>query len=1594
LNFHLRIIFFIYNIEIRMANLKDLELLLTRINQAIDQMPYWNPKRTDLKHRAQAVAVKIDEYKKSRQEMLTAVKSLKTEVTQEAVTESKTPEVATAHINDNADINGGYDMQVFRPRDTIVPDLKVEMTWGGDYDSSDAEFANRENSFFKAVDECTGILDGFLQEHSSGNFTKYRLTIEYDGKRHNEVHNLTDLDFKFAMINILEQGSELYESRSDSLLLDVIKIQFTLLHQAQTGGRGGNLHNRRKNNSTMKERQAKAISYLEIKNTDNRCLIRAAYLANELMASTKVEDKKQRNSLRRKLFRYADSSKVGGKKFTKIITQFCEANNLAFGVEDRPAEIAEAEPLANIFGKHIRIWHSGSGDMVAAYSADRPAETAVTNETTHTNENNTESRDSAAAISGEYIHLAYDDVKQHFDIILKPEAYFGGNMNNYLGCCYKCGENFSTIQQFNNHIQSCEDFKAQTGEAAIIPYETCKTCGKKLNSKKAHKCTIGCDICHKRFTIESPEDLEAVKQHNCYLEKPEIIKEAEESNEELEMPSVSRYAYYDFETYIDQTTGEHLGNLVVAAFGDPTSMMEWKRHNNVPGYENCIISQQNSTFADPKYESEAKFFIFSSFPIRDDIREQLIADGNIVFESDDCTASFVDWCLERKGLTLYAHNAAKYDNYIIYKELKRRANSHNLRVVPGTNGSQILDIEVKGSFSTIHFKDSYRVLGMPLASFNRELELNAEVKKGYFPHSFNLPSNYRYIGPFPSKDYYGYRTMKKGAQGAFDKWYNGAERGDVFDFQKEFIEYCIDDVNVLRQGCLKFREVLYKINVENGLHAHDPFASSTVAAMSMKQFMYNHLDVPIPVEKIPKTYIQSREAYEFLSFYCHKHNITDMKTFLNGEHEIIIDGVRYPVDGYSESRKEVIQYHGCYYHGHDCNRRQFINGIDFHKMKSVRARSDQIDAKLERYCHENGLTYTIVWGCEWKNELNNKEVKKFVNGLSQPVLKQISPREGYGGGRTNATQLYSKAGKDEEIYYVDYTSLYPFIYRFIPFPTQHCNLIENVDAAQFTKNYFQVKAQLGFGGPDRYLTIEEINALIDEAYKYEDTKANCPLGLVKCKINIPKHLLHSPIGAKVEINGETKLMFDNSTKIHTVPTTELYRLLDLGGEIVEIYSMYIAPEINNSMFQDFTDFFFKLKTINAGLGDIGNEEEDLPRFIEEYNKRYKYKISLADFPRGEDGKIVKRPAFKACAKVMLNSFYGKFGQDNEKYHTTIQLDGIQKVQKFFNDPNLNLEKINEIFVSEKDLVVTVKPNEGRARVSSYQNCLIASLITASARCKLYDLIHLLDGQCRNPMDSKVLYFDTDSVIFQGNASVMQKVQDNFEFGCLLGQLTYEFDNNKYMCKEFVGLGPKSYSLKLIDRQTGKENYLTKMKGFTLNAENAKSIDHKHMIDCATSYIDIAKHLGCSLAEAQNKMIEIYDLIESHKESDSLETTDPLIAQIIRDNSEFHNGMKAIEAKYRGKPVRNGTINNVMLELDEKHALKNDFLLKVDNHLVKHLPTFSHLFQKNLKNASITSVIQYKVNRIKYNKRQLHDYETDTDGSLKKICTIPWGYSSE
>ena len=125
----------------------------------------------------------------------------------------------------------------------------------------------------------------------------------------------------------------------------------------------------------------------------------------------------------------------------------------------------------------------------------------------------------------------------------------------------------------------------------------------------------------------------------------------------------------------------------------------------------------------------------------------------------------------------------------------------------------------------IRFIDSISFIPMALRNFPKTFGLE-ELSKGYFPHHFNTDENQDYVGKYPGKDQYGYNEMVKKDKETFDQWYCTV-KDKVFNFKEEMYKYCKSDVDILRKGCLIYRQNILE------LFEIDPFSYTTLASVAM-----------------------------------------------------------------------------------------------------------------------------------------------------------------------------------------------------------------------------------------------------------------------------------------------------------------------------------------------------------------------------------------------------------------------------------------------------------------------------------------------------------------------------------------------------------------------------------------------------------------------------------------------------------------------------------------------------------------------------------------------------------------------------------------
>ena len=277
-----------------------------------------------------------------------------------------------------------------------------------------------------------------------------------------------------------------------------------------------------------------------------------------------------------------------------------------------------------------------------------------------------------------------------------------------------------------------------------------------------------------------------------------------------------------------------------------------------------------------------------------------------IFEGDNTRNEFCEWLFTREhaNCIVMAHNFQGYDGYFIQQYL------HENGIIPEVimRGAKILTLNVP-TFK-IKFIDSLSFIPMRLSDFPKTFGIN-ELAKGYFPHLFNRRENENYVGPIPPTPYYQPNGMNPDQKEKFMEWHRALKESNyVFDFQKEILDYCRSDVDILRRCCLEFRELFCDVT------DIDPFEKClTIASACSLVYRTNFLDEDTIAVISPHGYRpdgkQSFMALKWLSYTAEKNEIYILHIRNAVEKRV----GNYLLDGYHEETNTAYELHGCFWHG-------------------------------------------------------------------------------------------------------------------------------------------------------------------------------------------------------------------------------------------------------------------------------------------------------------------------------------------------------------------------------------------------------------------------------------------------------------------------------------------------------------------------------------------------------------------------------------------------------------------------------------------------------------------------------------------------------
>ena len=254
-----------------------------------------------------------------------------------------------------------------------------------------------------------------------------------------------------------------------------------------------------------------------------------------------------------------------------------------------------------------------------------------------------------------------------------------------------------------------------------------------------------------------------------------------------------------------------------------------------------------------------------------------------------------------KHTVVIAHNSQAFDCQFVLKYVVEKTDLKPDLIMRGSS------IVMMALGKNLRFIDSLSYFPMALSALPKAFDLPPETKKGYFPHLFNTVENTNYVGKLPKVEYYDPDSMKPKEREIFLKWY-AEHKEDEFNMKQDIVAYCVSDVNVLREACVKFR------NLFLSTCGVCPFIESiTIASATNLVYRRNFLRAKT-IGLIPRNGYRLRDkqsvgAINWMEWVATTRHII-IKHAGNGR-EAIIHGAK--VDGYCEETAEVIDefYIGC-----------------------------------------------------------------------------------------------------------------------------------------------------------------------------------------------------------------------------------------------------------------------------------------------------------------------------------------------------------------------------------------------------------------------------------------------------------------------------------------------------------------------------------------------------------------------------------------------------------------------------------------------------------------------------------------------------------
>lgn len=212
---------------------------------------------------------------------------------------------------------------------------------------------------------------------------------------------------------------------------------------------------------------------------------------------------------------------------------------------------------------------------------------------------------------------------------------------------------------------------------------------------------------------------------------------------------------------------------------------------------------------------------------------------------------------------------------------------------------------------------------------------------------------------------------------------------------------------------------------------------------------------------------------------------------------------------------------------------------------------------------------------------------------------------------------------------------------------------------------------------------------------------------------------------------------------------------------------------------------------------------------------------------------------KLLLKFLLNNLWGKFCQRPDMAKVMFFNNAAEYFKTVF-DPTMEIHNI--VPLTDDKIMVNMRPKMEFIGIQRNVNPMIASLITTQGRLMLYTLL--------DELQERVMYCDTDSVIYYENPDLHQPLKEGEWLGSLQNELgEYDKDadpstlnmHNRAHITKWVSAGGKNYAY-LVKTNTRLPNgkwkkvEVCKVRGFTIKSHMKKKLNYKNIAARVREYV--------------------------------------------------------------------------------------------------------------------------------------------------------------